>query len=152
MCVFSSSSYHQYDQRVAALSICCAHLRDAECGGGGLSDVIRVQQSGPNSVKTILGLNVQGGNSVKSMLFYPGFVEQKPILKYEYNYYLNMVFVRQNQGRTIPWTLNPRIYSHPGRFLRYLLHSRMGFFVKKPAWLDFSLCINQKHLVYVINT
>ena len=35
------------------------------------------------------------------MLFYPGFVEQKPILKYEYNYYLNMVFVQQNQGRTI---------------------------------------------------
>ena len=29
----------------------------------------------PNSVKTILGLNVQGGNSVKSM---PGFVEQNP--------------------------------------------------------------------------
>ena len=32
----------------------------------------------PNSIKTILGLNIQGGNSVKSMLFYPGFVEQYP--------------------------------------------------------------------------
>ena len=32
----------------------------------------------PNSVKTILGLNVQGGNSVKSMLFYPDCIEQNP--------------------------------------------------------------------------
>ena len=32
----------------------------------------------PNSVKSILELNVQGGNSVQSMLFYPGFVEQNP--------------------------------------------------------------------------
>ena len=31
-----------------------------------------------------------------------GFIRRtKPMLKYEYNYYLNMVFVRQNQGRTI---------------------------------------------------
>ena len=29
----------------------------------------------PNSIKTIQGLNVQGGNAIKSM-FYPGFVEQ----------------------------------------------------------------------------
>ena len=32
----------------------------------------------PNSVKTILGLNVQGGNSVKSMLFYPDCIKQNP--------------------------------------------------------------------------
>ena len=31
----------------------------------------------------------------------PWFCQTKPMLKYEYNYYLNMVFVRQNQGRTI---------------------------------------------------
>eukprot|EP00731_Ephydatia_muelleri_P006425 Em0003g673a len=64
------------------------------------ADIADLKYPPSEGVKTILGLNVQGGNSVKSMLFYPGFVE-KPMLKYEYNYYLNMVFVRQNQGRTI---------------------------------------------------
>ena len=31
-----------------------------------------------NSVKTILGLSVQGGNIVKTVWSCPGFVEQKP--------------------------------------------------------------------------
>ena len=79
------------------------------------------------------------------------------MLKYEYNYYLNMVFVRQNHihshpgrgrsipgwffhsshpGRSIPGWLSH--YSHPGRsiprwFLLYLLDSRMGFFLLKTS-------------------
>ena len=39
---------------------------------------IFLTKTNPNSVKTTLGLNIQGGNSVKSMLFYPGFVKHNP--------------------------------------------------------------------------
>ena len=103
--------------------------------------------SNKNTSKTILELNVQGENSMKSMLFYPGpavwYCRTKPMLKYEYNCYLNMVFVRQNRGRTISIpTLDAQFFSTiptiSGWLLRDLLHSRWIFVKnqpKNPGWM-----------------